>query len=252
MPPLSLHIVVAKRIREALGNGLLTTECGAYYLGSTAPDIRVITRWERSRTHFFDLHNFDEQDSVTGLFASYPDLGKPEKLNTATVAFVAGYITHLIMDETWINDIYRPYFGAHSPLKGDLRANLMDRAIQYELDRRRREDRQAMEHIVEELANTPLDIDVGFIDNETLQRWRQVAIDIASQPPDWERFRYIASRHLREAGIESADAYEEFARMLPSLLDETIAHVGAAQLEGFIEKAATRAYKTIAEYLGCE
>src|SRR3970040_21438 len=112
---------------------VLDAERGNLYLGATAPDIRVITRWERGRTHFFDLHNFDEQSGVAGLFDAYPRLGQPGSLGPGTAAFVAGYVTHLVMDELWINTIYRPFFGQRSPLGGDLRAHIMDRACQFSL-----------------------------------------------------------------------------------------------------------------------
>ena len=59
MPPLGLHTAVAKEVADRLRHRLLQDEAGSLYLGSTAPDIRIITRWERERTHFFDLSCFD-------------------------------------------------------------------------------------------------------------------------------------------------------------------------------------------------
>jgi hypothetical protein len=74
MPPLALHTAIAKEVADRLRAPALDDERGSLYLGSTAPDIRVITRWERERTHFFDLDCFEEQSGVTSLFESYPDL----------------------------------------------------------------------------------------------------------------------------------------------------------------------------------
>src|SRR3990172_6602042 len=93
MPPLGLHTVIAKEVGDRLRHRVLDAERGNLYLGATAPDIRVITRWERGRTHFFDLHNFDEQSGVAGLFSAYPRLGRPGSLLPGTAAFVAGYVT---------------------------------------------------------------------------------------------------------------------------------------------------------------
>src|SRR3989304_5278072 len=90
MPPLGLHTVIAKEVGDRLRHRVLDAERGNLYLGSTAPDIRVITRWERGRTHFFDLHNFDEQNGVAGLFSAYPRLGKPGSLRPGTGGFRAG------------------------------------------------------------------------------------------------------------------------------------------------------------------
>src|SRR3970282_2922071 len=108
------------------------------------PVIPASTRGERGPTPFFDLPNFDEQNGVAGLFSAYPRLGQPGSLRPGTAAFVAGYVTHLVMDELWINTIYRPFFGQRSPLGGDVRANIMDRAIQISLERPERIDRELM------------------------------------------------------------------------------------------------------------
>src|SRR3989337_4254471 len=90
MPPLGLHTVIAKEVGDRPRHRLLDAERGILYLGATAPDLRVITRWERGRTHFFDLHNFDEQSGVAGLFSAYPRLGQAGSLRPGTAAFVAG------------------------------------------------------------------------------------------------------------------------------------------------------------------
>ena len=152
MPPLALHTAIVKRIAEQLRHRTLEAEPGSLYLGSTAPDIHILTHWERKRTHFFDLGDYNEQDGVAAMFEAYPALAQPARLSPASVAFVSGYITHLVMDEIWINEVYRPFFGRLSPLGGSARANVMDRAIQYEMDRQTRSDREAMAHVVKELA----------------------------------------------------------------------------------------------------
>src|SRR3990172_9304140 len=208
MPPLGLHTVVAKQVADALRHRLLDEERGSLYLGSTAPDIRVITRWERERTHFFHLGNFDEQSGVAGLFDAYPRLARAPELGGKTAAFVAGYLTHLVMDETWINTVYRPFFGAGSPLGGDLRANIMDRAVQFSIDREKRSDRELMAHVLDEVARSDLELQIDFIDVDTLRHWQEIMLDVVNQPPDWERFSRIAGHHLREAGIETPEALQ--------------------------------------------
>src|SRR3990172_4275337 len=171
MPPLALHTVIAKEVADGLRHRVLDEARGNLYLGSTAPDIRVITRWERERTHFFDLGSFEEQSGVSGLFETYPRLARPAALSRSTVAFVAGYLTHLVMDETWINAIYRPFFGERSPLGGDLRAKVMDRALQFAMDSERRSEQDLMAHISAEVMRADLEIDVGVVDRDTLRRW---------------------------------------------------------------------------------
>ena len=52
MPNLPMHIYLADQVAEQLDRGYVFDHMGAYYLGSTAPDIRAMTRWPREQTHF--------------------------------------------------------------------------------------------------------------------------------------------------------------------------------------------------------
>src|SRR5438105_5612397 len=239
MPPLVLHAASAKKIADRLQLQLLDAERGQVYLGSTAPDIRVITGFDRRRTHFFDLDDFDEQNGVETFFRAYPCLGHSGAVSARTAAFVAGYLTHLVMDETWIKTIYRPYFGERSSLAGSLRANAMDRAVQFSMDGDRRRDRELLAHIVDAVARSDLDLEIGFIDSDTLCRWREVVIEMMGQPADWERFGRAARRHL-PAGAEESREFEEALRSLPDLVDETLRYLTPARIEEFLADAEDR------------
>src|SRR5207248_6842089 len=127
--------------------------------------------------HFFDLANMEHQDSAAEFLRTYAHLADPERLDEQAAAFVSGYITHLVLDETYIVSMYRPHFGQLSALGGDQQANLMDWLLQYELDRRRREQPGEVDEIRQALTGCSLRLDVGFLDSETLRRWQQVAID---------------------------------------------------------------------------
>ncbi len=249
MPPLGMHMTLARELARQLGRSPIESDPGAYYLGATTPDIRVITRWERERTHFFDLDRFDEQSGVAGIFAAYPALAAPSRLNGSTTAFLCGYISHLEMDEAWIVEIYRPCFGRGSPLKGDVLANLLDRVLQYELDRREREDPNVVQEIRRDLLATTCDIAVGFVDQETLLRWREVSADVLCHPPGWERFGKIASRHLRAYGVESEADLARFLRNVPDLLEQSIREVTPERLAAFQERARRRSAEAVQEYL---
>src|SRR5579875_563454 len=197
MPPIFLHMAVARDAGGHLPEGRLPDDEGEYLLGASAPDIRVIARWDRERTHFFKLDTLEHQDSVANFFAAHPELARPEHLSHETVAFVAGYLTHLTLDETWIEQVYRPYFGQLSALGGSEEAGALDRILQYELDLRRRRNSAERDHVREALEHCSLALDVGFLDSETLRRWQVVAEDQTKYPADWERFRTQAMRHLR-------------------------------------------------------
>ncbi len=248
MPPLVLHTAIAKNVADGLRLSLLDDERGSLYMGATAPDIRVVTRWERERTHFFDLNNFEEQDGVAAFFDAYPSLAACRE--SPTRAFVAGYLTHLVMDERWISSVYRPFFGERSPLGGDLRANIMDRALQFSMDCDRRRDAEFMSHVVGAVARCDLSFEVGFIDMDSLRQWQGVVTDMMNRTPDWDRFRHGARRHLGYAE-GAGEEFEEMVRSIPDLVDETLKYLTVERVEEFLHDAEDRSLATVKEYLQC-
>lgn len=249
MPPLGMHVTLARELAEQLNYDAARTEPGAYYLGATTPDIRVLTRWDRAKTHFFDLNNFGEQRSVETLFREQPELASPKGKSKSVAAFLCGYISHLEIDEAWIVDIYRPCFGEGSVLKGDVLANLLDRVLQFELDRRQRGDPSVMPEIHDELIKATVDEAIGFIDKETLLRWREVSADVVSREPTWDRFGVLASRHLRAFGVKSEADLAHFLDNIPDLLDQSIRAVTPERIEAFQETARKRALDAMRTYI---
>lgn len=252
MPPLTVHTAIAKQVADRLNVALIDDQRGSLYLGATAPDIRVLTRWERERTHFFDIHTFDEQDGVAALFESHPDLAEPSRLAEPTTSFIAGYITHLIMDEMWINNVYRPFFGERSPLGGDMRANVMDRALQFSMDSERRNDRDLMLHVMSEVATCDLDLAIDFIDQDTLKQWHGFVVKLTDQMPDWDRYRSGARRHLERSGVEVGPEFEELMNSLPELVDETLRYLTPERIDAYIEESAALCERSVKDYLQCE
>ncbi len=252
MPPITLHMVLARDVARGLGVEALDAQPGPYLIGATSPDIRVLTRQDRHSTHFFDLDNADHQDSVAGFFAEHGRFAVQADLNEATRAWVSGYIGHLAMDEEYITGIYRRFFAAHDAIGGRMRANVMDRLLQFDLDRTLGNDPELKRELCEALSCTVEGIDVaGFVDHETLERWRLVSLDVANRNMDWERMRSMVSNHLRFAGLEEGETLASFLDSLPALMDETIAHVTSAEIDGFVQRSTTAAAAAIERYLGC-
>lgn len=249
MPPLSLHITLARSVSDSLRSDLLDNGRGNLYLGATAPDIRVITRWERSRTHFFDLNDFTEQSGVEAFFGENPSLAQAGALAAPTAAFVAGYTTHLIMDELWINMVYRPYFGEKSPLGGSLRANVMDRALQFSLDHERRGDSELVAEVVDAVVRCDLELEIGFIDRDSLRKWHQVVVDMMGSEPSWERFSAGAKRHLPDSA--NSEEFAELIRSVPDLVDETVSYLTPELIDQFMAEAFDRCQRSVKEYVQC-
>ena len=252
MPPITLHMVLARQVGLDLDHADLTANPGAYLLGSTSPDIRVLTRQDRNSTHFFDLNEEGHQDSVASFLSAQSRFAMPEDLNAETRAWVAGYIAHLAMDEQYITGIYRRFFARHDALGGQMRANVMDRLLQFELDRIHGNDPELKLHLSEALSCTIENIELaGFIEAETLVRWRQVSADVAERTMDWDRMRTMISNHLRFSGLKEGESLSSFLDSLPELLDATMAHVTSAEVDGFVQRSTAAATTAIERYLGC-
>jgi hypothetical protein len=244
-------MVLARQIALDLEHADAPADSGAYLLGATSPDIRVITKQDRLSTHFFDLNEHDHQDSVSSFLLTYGNLAMPERLNAPTRAWAAGYVTHLVMDEQYITSIYRPFFAQHDALGGTMRANVMDRLLQFDLDRTYGNDPELKRAICGALAFAVEGIEAGFLDAETLERWRQVTVDVAQREMDWARMRGMISNHLRISGLEEGETLGTFLDSLPNLLDETIAHITSAEIDAFVERATDSARSAVERYLGC-
>ena len=248
MPPLGMHMTLARELASQINHAAIDAQPGLFYLGASAPDIRAMTRQDRRHTHFFDLDDFEEQSGAARLFQEHPELANARSDETA--AFLCGYLSHLEMDEAWITDVYRPCFGERSPLKGDVLANVLDRVLQHELDRREIDACGGVDAIRDELLGATVREVVGFIDDDDLTRWREVAAEVLCRERTWERFGRFAGRHLKAYGvIESEDDISHFLRNVPDLLDQSIREVTQERLESFRERARRRAVEAAREFL---
>jgi hypothetical protein len=249
MPGLRLHLTVARDLAGDLSSQRIEGERGAYYLGATTPDIRVLTRWDRSRTHFFDLDDFGEQSGVHRLFEQEPSLRDAASLNPQTAAFMAGYISHLVMDEDYITRIYRPLFGERSTLASDDLSDVMDKCLQWDIERADCEDASKVDEIRTELAQAAVEVSVDFIGRDTLAQWRDVSLDVISQPPTLDRLVRFLGRRLPEARFDDEGQLARFAEGMPALIERTWQHVGEERVREYMHDTKARAKDAIKEYL---
>jgi hypothetical protein len=248
MPSLGSHMARARRVADRLRLKEIDVDRGSYYFGSTAPDVRVITRLDRRVTHFYELDEYGRQDSVAKMFEEHPALAQPAGLDAATTAFIAGYITHLVLDECYIEDIYRPEFGHFSAIADDPRRDVLDRALQYELDRRDREDRDAMLAVRDALTACPAPREIPFISDEHLVQWRAVATDVAAQEPDYSRFRRMMVRHLAAAGMSEGEI-DAYCDAPETVVANAYRHVTAERIDRFWAEADARMVERLRSYL---
>lgn len=114
MPTASAHIAAALELlqdpafipRKQLASGELY---GAFLLGNISPDVRVLNGAAREATHFYDIPLSGEATACQTMFAVHPSLENAGALAEQQAAFVAGYMAHLILDETWLELVVMPH-----------------------------------------------------------------------------------------------------------------------------------------------
>ncbi len=249
MPGLRLHMTIARDLAGDITSPIIDAERGAYYLGATTPDIRVLTRWDRERTHFFSLDDFSEQSGLHRLFEQEERLRDASTLDSPTAAFMAGYISHLVIDEEYITQIYRPLFGERSALRDDAIAGVMDKMLQWDVERADWENVARVEEIRQALAETAVAVNIEFIARDTLLQWRDVSLDVIAQPPSVERLVHFLARRMPDFRLEDEVEAARFAEEVPALLQRTWEHVGAERVDEYLHGAKSRARTAIKEYL---
>ena len=248
MPPICLHLGIARQAGLRPGFPIGESQLGYFYLGATAPDARLLTGASRSATHFFDLARDEPQSSVEAFFAAYPGL-RHGVAGDCTRAFVAGYISHLVTDEIWILDVYRPCFGRCSPLAESPEADMLDRALQYELDRRERADPSAMAAIRESIMQAEAFPEVDLLPTPAVEQWREFVAVATTRDPSWERFRLFAERFLIRTAKIDPEQLQIFLRELPAQLDRTLRLVTEQRVHGFRNKSIERTIEQTWEYM---
>lgn len=120
MPTPIMHIALSEEILAggdlppAVGASLRENQ-GAFILGSTAPDVQTVSGQRRRETHFRAIPPVDDRPAHTILLETYPALARANQLPPSQAAFIAGYLIHILVDELWLDGVFRPYFLAEWP-----------------------------------------------------------------------------------------------------------------------------------------
>lgn len=232
---------------ERLVHPDLQEHAGSFLIGSTAPDIRVITRQDREQYHFAGLEFENIGAGVDGMFAAHPNLRDLDVCHGATRAFVAGYITHLMVDEAYIVSVYRTFFADRNAIPDKMRANMLDRALQLDIDR------HVWERVGEALASAnfdPEEIHVGFLDAETLSRWRDWVFEVVEGGFTWDRLRFMSRRIASGEDLHGAErSVEEFIKGMPDSLNQIYSLIPRTAVAGFKSDAIDHLVTAVGEYM---
>ncbi len=248
MPNLPTHFSFALETLDALNDPGIRANLGSFLLGSTTPDIRARTKWKRAHTHFAPLSVEKVGTGAEGLFHANPHLTEAARNSPATRAFIAGYLSHLVTDETWITQVYRPFFGNRDLFPDELKANVFDRAVQLDMDRRARTEAPGMDKIIERLHESDRYVRVGFIDEDTLSSWQAWVAQFCARPFSWDRLHFLARRMYRDSPTVEQEV-DGFLTDPSSNLKQVYDRLPGNRMRDFRQFAVTESARQIKERL---
>ena len=240
MPNLPMHIHLAGRVADHLGWGWVKDHAGSLYLGSTAPDIRAMTKWPRERTHFAPLSVDEVGIGPRAMFRRHPNLADHNGLSHATRAFLIGYISHLVADEAWISQIYRPYFDPHQGngrVTGtEVEANMWDRALQLDMDRNAIPNMDGLLQDSEAFTHAHVDVEVGFLNESQLEEWRDWVSRFLSWEFSWDRLKRALNRMYRDDDAVQ-NTVDSFIQNMPGSLNQVYEKIPQVKIDAYQQGA---------------
>ena len=234
MPNLPMHIYLCQQVATELDWGYAHDHPGAAYLGSTTPDIRAMTKWDRARTHFSDLSVREIGAGVRRMFELHPHLaGADNGLTPPTRAFLLGYVSHLVADEVWITTMFRPHFAAGNRITDtDIEAHIWDRALQLDMDNAVLSDNgglSAQNDAIAALEQMPA---LGFLQDELIDEWRGWVARLLGWDFTWERLKRALNRMYRDDD-EVQQVVDGFLANMPRSLDRVYERVPRALIDDY-------------------
>lgn len=249
MPLIYYHLSIASEAAETLESPILLNNLECYLGGAISPDAHFVGNVSRLHTHFFDLADDDEQSGPDLLFQQHPCFSDGSELEDRTRAFIVGYVSHLIVDDAWTTDIYRPFFGKNSPLGGDTAANMLDRMLQYETDRRERLDKPKLAAIREKIHGWDADMDIGIVDNTALCNWRDFVWATTVREVNYADLRLFTQSFLVSRERVGVDQAELFLKDMPNKIEWVVKYVTEERLKAFRSKCINWSVEIAREYL---
>jgi len=248
MPTPIQHLVLAEDImtNSALppaARELLTSQRGAFLFGTIAPDVQSVSGQQREATHFFTLPPTDTRPAHEVMLAEHTALALARRLSPTQAAFIAGYLSHLELDELWIAHVFGPCFGQGAEW-GTFRERLLTHnVLRTWLDRR--DGVRLKCDVSDALAHAEPREWLPFVADHHLRAWRdEIAAQLAPGAP-------IHTLEVFAARLKVSPA--EFRHVLDSpqeMQKQVFIHLRPGCVEQFYADALSKSVRLIKEYMG--
>ena len=247
MPNLPMHIFLACEVARELDWGFVNDHLGSCFLGSTAPDVRAMTKWDRERTHFAPLSIRESGSGTRRMFEQNPHLAGSESAQTRS--FLVGYVSHLTADELWITTMFHNHFGADNRVTDtEIDAHIWDRALQLDMDRLVLQNNDGLAAAAEALPGSDSAVDVGFLDAAVLEEWQQWVARFLSWDFSWERLKRALNRMYRD-NDDVQQAVDQFLQTMPDSLERAYEKIPDWDVQAFQSRVVSETITQANEYL---
>ncbi len=245
-----MHIHLANQVAEQLERSCVFDHRGSFYLGSTAPDIRAMTKQPRELTHFAPLSVKKVGTGTEKMFQMHPELNG--EMSPASQAFLAGYICHLVADEIWITSVFRPNFDVSIEgtrlTDNEVEANIWDRAMQLNMDRQTLPQLPTEGHPRELLASSDKDVSMPFFEDGLLTEWKDRVGRFMVWEFTWDRLKNALNRLYRDdANVQRS--VDGFLGGMPDTLEKLYDKIPEAEVSAYQERALAATVAQVKEFL---
>lgn len=253
MPTPIQHLVLAQDtlLKSSVTNSalppaareLLASQRGAFLLGVIAPDVQSVSGQPREATHFFTLPPTDPRPAHQVMLAEYTALARARQLPPAQAAFIAGYLSHLKLDELWIAHVFGPCFGLGAKW-GTFRERLLaHNVLRTWLDRR--DGVRLKCDVSANLAGSEPRGWLPFVTDHHLRAWRdEIAGQLLPGAPIHTMQVFAARLRVSPADLQQMlDSTEEMQR-------QVFVHVRPGCVEQFYSDALNESVRVLKDYLG--
>lgn len=249
MPTPIQHLALAEEILRGgdlspAVQTLLTAQRGPFLLGHTAPDVQTVSGQAREETHFYSIPRTAGPPAYETLFAAYPALARAEMLPPAQAAFIAGYISHLLFDELWLDEIYLRYFD-HQEWGSWRERAFLHNVLRTWMDR---QDLQRLNgNVPAALRQAEPHGWLPFVKDEHLRIWRDWLVEQLGPGREVQTAEVFARRmNVPVAEIESIlQSPEQMER-------HVFSHIPKSALQSFHDRGYAQSIALITRYIGQE